>query len=190
MTDDEYKLIVEEYNVGALWARPTVSTWTQRTPRTRFLRCLATTSLPWSSTPPTASTTTRSTRRGTHLASTLRSSDSSQIWNTTATPPSVLKDLQQVWPAQKIRLWFRMLLFPSVSAYFQTGGTGLNVNTLTGASWYVLNTAANALPTDGRWLIAQITTTGSISGTLNYQIFPLGDGANQIQKSVDFDGPW
>ena len=48
----------------------------------------------------------------------------------------------------------------------------LNVNTLTGASWYVLNTAANALPTDGRWLIAQITTTGSISGTFNYQGFP------------------
>ena len=64
----------------------------------------------------------------------------------------------------------------------------MNVNTLTGASWYVLNTAANALPTDGRWLIAQITTAGSVSGTINYQIFPLGDGANQIQKSVDFDG--
>ena len=79
-------------------------------------------------------------------------------------------------------------LTPSVSGYFQAGGTGLNVNTLTGASWYVLNTAANALPTDGRWLIAQITTAGSISGTINYQIFPLGDGANQIQKSVDFDG--
>ena len=76
----------------------------------------------------------------------------------------------------------------TVSGYFQTGGTELNVSTLTGASWYVLNTAANALPTDGRWLIAQITTTGSISGTINYQIFPLGVGANQIQKSVDFDG--
>ena len=55
---------------------------------------------------------------------------------------------------------FRMLLSPTVSGYFQTGGTELNVNTLTGASWYVLNTAANALPTDGRWLVAQITTTG------------------------------
>ena len=77
----------------------------------------------------------------------------------------------------------------TVSGYFLTGGTELNVNTLTGASWYVLNTAGNALPdADQRWLVAQITTTGSISGTLNYQIFPLGDGANQIQKSVDFDG--
>ena len=60
------------------------------------------------------------------------------------------------------------------------------MNTLTGASWYLLNTATNALPTDGRWLIAQITTTGSISGTLNYQLFPLGDGGNQIQKNAAF----
>ena len=80
-------------------------------------------------------------------------------------------------------------LTPTVSGYFQTGGTQLNVNTLSGASWYVLNTAANALPDeDGRWLIAQITTTGSISGTLNYQVFPLGSGADQIQKTVDFEG--
>ena len=62
------------------------------------------------------------------------------------------------------------------------------MNTLTGASWYVLNTAANALPTDGRWLVAQITTTGAISGTINYQVFPMGDGADQIQFARDFDG--
>ncbi|MDP7434709.1 MAG: hypothetical protein QF427_00610, partial [Flavobacteriales bacterium] len=37
-------------------------------------------------------------------------------------------------------------LNPSVSDYFLTGGTSLNINTLTGASWYVLNTATNALP--------------------------------------------
>ena len=80
-------------------------------------------------------------------------------------------------------------LSPTVSGYFQAGGTELNVNTLTGASWYVLTTAANALPdSDGRWLIAQITTDGSISGTINYLIFPLGEGANQIQKSFDFGG--
>ena len=79
-------------------------------------------------------------------------------------------------------------LSPSVSGYFTAGGTQLSVNTLTGASWYVLNTAANALPTDGRWLVAQITTTGSISGTLNVQIFPLGVGANEFQIVRDFDG--
>ena len=79
-------------------------------------------------------------------------------------------------------------LSPTVSGYFQTGGTNLNVNTLTGASWYVLNTAANALPIEGRWLIMQVTTTGTISGTINYQVFPLGVGADQEQVSVEFDG--
>ena len=64
----------------------------------------------------------------------------------------------------------------------------MNVNTLTGASWYVLSSAANALPTDGRWLVAQITTSGDLSGTLNAQIFPLGVGADQIQQSWDFAG--
>ena len=79
-------------------------------------------------------------------------------------------------------------LNPLVSDYFLTGGTSLNVNTLTGASWYVLNTATNALPVDGRWLIMQITTTGSISGTLNYQVFPLGEGDNQVRITNSFDG--
>ncbi|MDG1674637.1 MAG: hypothetical protein P8H88_04245, partial [Flavobacteriales bacterium] len=79
-------------------------------------------------------------------------------------------------------------LNPSVTGYFLTGGTNLNVNTLTGASWYVLNTAANALPVDGRWLIMQITTAGTISGQINYQVFPFGVGADQQQVSVQFDG--
>ncbi|MDA0732882.1 MAG: hypothetical protein O2837_08530, partial [Bacteroidetes bacterium] len=50
-------------------------------------------------------------------------------------------------------------LTPTVSGYFLTGGTSLNVNTVTGASWYVLNTAGNALPpADLRVLVMQITT--------------------------------
>ena len=79
-------------------------------------------------------------------------------------------------------------LSPTVSGYFQAGGTELNVNTLTGASWYVLTTAANALPdSDGRWLIAQITTEGTISGAINFQVFPLGVGGDQIQLSYNFE---
>ena len=62
------------------------------------------------------------------------------------------------------------------------------MNTLTGGSWYVLNTAANALPVNGRWLVAQVTTTGAISGQINYQVFPLGVGADQVQVSMPFDG--
>ena len=56
-------------------------------------------------------------------------------------------------------------------------------------SWYVLNTAANGLPdADMRVLIMQVTTTGDISGQMNYQVFPLGVGADQVQLSVPFDG--
>ena len=77
----------------------------------------------------------------------------------------------------------------TISQYFVTGGTELNVNTLTGGSWYVLNTAANALPDeDLRVLVMQVTTEGTVSGTLNYQVFPLGVGADQVQISIDFDG--
>ena len=39
-----------------------------------------------------------------------------------------------------------------------------------------------------RVLIMQVTTTGSISGTLNYQIFPEGVGENNLRLSTSFDG--
>ena len=81
-------------------------------------------------------------------------------------------------------------LSPTISSYFTTNGaTSLNVNTITGGSWFVLNTAGNALPdTNLRVLIMQITTTGTINGVINYQIFPLGVGANQVIKSIYFNG--
>ena len=80
-------------------------------------------------------------------------------------------------------------LSPTVSGYFTSGGTGLKVNTLKGAAWYVLNTAANGLPdANMRVLIAQVTTAGDISGQMNYQVFPLGVGADQQQISIEFNG--
>ena len=77
-----------------------------------------------------------------------------------------------------------------ITPYFLTpGATSLESTTLTGASWYVLNTAANGLPdATGRVLVMQVTTTGAISGQINYQVFPLGVGADQVQVSVEFDG--
>ena len=73
-----------------------------------------------------------------------------------------------------------------VTPYFLTpGATNLTSTTLTGASWYILNTAANGLPDANlRVLIAQVTTAGDISGQMNYQVFPLGVGADQQQVSV------
>ena len=69
------------------------------------------------------------------------------------------------------------------------GATSLLSNTLTGASWYILNTASNGLAdANGRVLIMQVTTAGNVSGQISYQVFPLGVGADQQQLNVAFDG--
>jgi hypothetical protein len=76
-----------------------------------------------------------------------------------------------------------------ITPFFQTDGiTGIESNTLTGSSWYILNTAANGLPDeDLQVLILQVTTAGGLSGTLNYQVFPLGVGANDVLMSESFN---
>ena len=92
---------------------------------------------------------------------------------TGAADPSIVEDAEQ-----------------PVSPFFQTdGATDLLSNTVIGSAVYVLNTWTNALPdADGRWLVMQITTTGEISGQVNYQVFPLGVGANDLWCSTPFDG--
>jgi hypothetical protein len=65
----------------------------------------------------------------------------------------------------------------------------LEINTLLGGSWFVLKTASNGLGDENLLvLIAQITTAGSISGNINAQIFPLGDGKNSMKMNFTFDG--
>ena len=78
-----------------------------------------------------------------------------------------------------------------ISPFFQMeGATALLSNTPVGSAWYVLNSASNGLPdASGRVLIMQVTTSGSVSGTLNYQLFPSGVQEDYVQISVDFDGP-
>ena len=78
----------------------------------------------------------------------------------------------------------------AISPYFLTNGAeSLLASTNVGASWYVLNTAGNGLPdADMRVLVLQVTTTGAISGTLSYQVFPLGVGEDDVLISLDFDG--
>ena len=78
---------------------------------------------------------------------------------------------------------------PILPFFLQNEATDLLSNTVTGASWYILNTASNGLADDnGRVPVLQVTTSGSISGQLNYQVFPLGVGADQEQVSVSFEG--
>ena len=76
-----------------------------------------------------------------------------------------------------------------ITPYFLTpGATALESTTLTGSSWYILNTAGNGLPDENmRVLILQVTTAGIVSGTLNYQVFPLGLGENNTLVSNSFN---
>ena len=70
-----------------------------------------------------------------------------------------------------------------ITPFFLTpGATNLVSTTLTGSSWYVLNTAANGLPDENlRVLIMQVTTAGMISGQINVQVFPLSVGRTNIK---------
>ena len=75
-----------------------------------------------------------------------------------------------------------------ITPYFDAWRHEPESTTLTGASWYVLNTAANGLPDANlQVLVMQVTTTGSISGQINFQVFPPA-GADQQQVSIAFDG--
>ena len=57
------------------------------------------------------------------------------------------------------------------------GSTGVSVSSVTGIACYILNGNPVGLPDeDGRVLIMQITTSGSLSGMINVQIFPNGNG--------------
>ena len=78
-----------------------------------------------------------------------------------------------------------------IAQFFTVGGVGFNLNNLTGGSWGAgcengslppIDCVSSALPVDGLWLIAQVTTTGSFSGTINAQIFQFGEGRDEPFK--------
>ena len=79
---------------------------------------------------------------------------------------------------------------PVINGFFtDDGADGFEVNSFVGASWFVLGSASNGLgDQDLRVLVMQVTTGGSISGQLNYQVFPLGNGANEQRISTAFSG--
>ena len=74
-----------------------------------------------------------------------------------------------------------------ITPFFLTpGATNLLASTLTGASYYVLNTAANGLPdSDLRVKIMQVTTTGDFCGTINlrFSLLELEQIKNSLQLS-------
>ena len=68
------------------------------------------------------------------------------------------------------------------------GETSLEVATHTGGSWFVLRTAANGAPVDGKVMLAQITTSGKVSGAMNLQIFPAEPEIEQFRVRFEFEG--
>lgn len=68
------------------------------------------------------------------------------------------------------------------------GETSLKIATRTGGSWFVLRTAANGAPVKGRVILAQVTTSGDLSGSLNLQIFPSATEIEQIRVRFEFEG--
>ena len=68
------------------------------------------------------------------------------------------------------------------------GETSLVVATHTGGSWFVLRTAANGAPVDGKVMLAQVTTSGSVSGAMNLQIFPAEPEIEQFRVRFEFEG--
>ena len=81
-----------------------------------------------------------------------------------------------------------------ITPFFLTqGATSAFSNSAIGASWYVLNDAGNANPQNGelKILVMQVTTTGSIDGQINYQIFEDFQSTSDIQVrrfTAVFDG--
>lgn len=76
-----------------------------------------------------------------------------------------------------------------VHFFKENNAVKLEISTKVGGSWFTLKTASNSLGDENlRVLIAQITTRGSLSGVINVQIFPLGDGKKSTKVKFVFDG--
>ena len=84
-------------------------------------------------------------------------------------------------------------------AFFTVNGeTTLSIETHTGGAWFVLRTAGNGAPVNGEVFLMQITTSGSLEGVLNIQLFPGSPEEDkeasqpeeaQIKCRFEFDGP-
>jgi len=75
-----------------------------------------------------------------------------------------------------------------ISLNFMTDGTtSLSSTIAIGSAWYALDTAENGLPNSYmRVLILQVITAGSISGTINYQVFPLRVDEDAVYATSSF----
>ena len=65
-------------------------------------------------------------------------------------------------------------------------GGNIVINDVVGGIWYIFNGDANGFPNaDNRVLLAQLTTDGTLGGTLNVQYFPNGGDAAEVTLSIE-----
>ena len=66
-------------------------------------------------------------------------------------------------------------------------GQSIALNTGFGDGWFSLPTSSNGTPgPDGRVLLAQLTTTGHLSGQLYLQVLEGGAGGNDVRYTLTF----
>jgi hypothetical protein len=71
---------------------------------------------------------------------------------------------------------------------FEAGGD-LEINSFFGGSWFALISATNGLAgEDNRVLVAQLTTSGDVTGELYVQVFPNGDQSQDTYLNLSFGG--
>lgn len=72
---------------------------------------------------------------------------------------------------------------------FEAGGN-LAIDGAFGGAWFTLNGASNAVAGDDlRVLLGQFTTSGTISGQISLQVFPEGDGVNDLVMTFPIGNP-
>ena len=75
------------------------------------------------------------------------------------------------------------------SLFTEDGNQGFMLNTTIGGSWFTVPSASNGLPDASlKVLVMQLTTSGALSGQMNYQVFPLGVGLEDVRVTIAFDG--
>ncbi|MGB0195415.1 MAG: hypothetical protein ACPF84_02690, partial [Flavobacteriales bacterium] len=68
-------------------------------------------------------------------------------------------------------------------------GNDLEIDSFFGGSWFALITASNGYAGDDqRVLVAQLTTTGEVTGQLYVQVFPNGDQSQDTYLTLSFGG--
>jgi hypothetical protein len=67
-------------------------------------------------------------------------------------------------------------------------GNDLLIDDEIGGGWYILNGQSNGIAGDDlRVLLAQVTTAGSLSGSMYLQVFVEGSSANEVRELIDLN---